>query len=96
MAFAVVATWVAKPGEAEHVAELLGVMTEASRSEIKTLSFHAHRSIEDPNVFLMYERYAGPEGYDEHKASAAFQMHVVGNALSLLSSRTVQTFMTLD
>ncbi|MDI3314224.1 MAG: antibiotic biosynthesis monooxygenase [Mycobacterium sp.] len=94
--FVVIATWVAKPGEAGHIrAILLEKMTPGNRAEPKMLHFQAHVSAEDPNTFVLYEHYTDPGGYEEHRATEAFQRLVVGDAISRLASRTVQTFTTI-
>ena len=96
MAHVIVANWLANPGEGDHVAEVLTRLTPGIRQEPKVLLFHAQRSVDDPDAFLMYEQYTDPSGYDDHKATAAFQEHVVGDLLPRLKARSVQEFTTLD
>lgn len=96
MAYVVVATWKAKPGEADHVAETLRTVAPINRSEEKLLQFQAHRSTEDPDVFVLYEKYVDATGYDEHKATESFQTHVVGDTIPRLESRNIVTLETLD
>ncbi|MBX6166642.1 MAG: antibiotic biosynthesis monooxygenase [Thermobispora bispora] len=92
MAHVVIATWKAKPGEGEHIKKVLETVTPINRAEPKMLAFHAHVSQTDPDTFVLYEKYTDASGYEEHKASEAFQTHVVGDVLPRLAERNVQTF----
>lgn len=92
MSFVVIATWVARPGEAEHVAEVLRALTPRYRAEPKMLSFHAHRSLTDRDTFVLVEHYSDPDGYDEHRATAAFREHVVKDLLPRLRDRQIGTY----
>ncbi len=96
MAFAVIATWTAKPGEADYVKEVIREMTPGNRAEGKNLAFFAQVSEEDPNTIVLYERYTDATGYDEHKATEPFQARVLGDIIPRLASRSVKTFSTLD
>jgi quinol monooxygenase YgiN len=96
MGFVVIATWTARPGEADYVAELITKLSPQNRAEPKNLAFQGQRSTDNPDVFVLYERYTDATGYDDHKATDAFQTHVVGDIIPRLESRTVATFTTLD
>ena len=96
MGFVVIATWTAKQGEADHVAKAIAKLTPGNRAEPKNLAFQGHRSTEDPNTFVLYEDYTDASGYEDHKATDAFQTHVVGDVIPRLESRAVSTFTTLD
>ncbi|MBS4726982.1 antibiotic biosynthesis monooxygenase [Mycobacterium sp. SM1] len=93
--FVVIATWVANPGEAEHIRALLEKMTPLSRAEPKVICYQAHVSADDPNTFVLYEHYTDPSGYEEHRATEAFRSLVLNEAIPRLASRTVQTFTTI-
>jgi quinol monooxygenase YgiN len=96
MAFVVAATWRSEPGEAEHVADVIRTMTPLSRAEPGNLFYQAQVSPEEPETFFLYEQYVDAQAYEDHKASAHFQEHVVGKALPRLAERTVRTYQTLD
>jgi quinol monooxygenase YgiN len=96
VSFVVIATWVAKPGEAETIRKILATVTPLNRAEPKLLQFQAHVSTEDPNVFMLYEHYTDESGYADHRATETFQTHVVGSALPNLAERDVQTFRPID
>ena len=81
MAFVVIATWTARPEEAEHVADLIRRMIPANRAEPKNLSFEAHRRLDDPAVFVLVERYVDASGYEDHRATEQFQTLVIGEVI---------------
>jgi quinol monooxygenase YgiN len=96
MAFVVVAIWKARPGEEGRIREVIRTMTPLSRAEPGNLAYGAQVSLQDPTRFLLYEQYRSAQAYEDHKASAYFQRHVVATALPLLASREVTTWETLD
>src|SRR5437764_15438797 len=55
---ALAATWEAKEGEGDAVAEILRRMASAVKSEPGTLLFWPHRSSSDSRVFFLYELFA--------------------------------------
>ncbi|HEX7659829.1 MAG TPA: putative quinol monooxygenase [Pseudonocardiaceae bacterium] len=92
MSYVVIATWRAKPGQADHIRKILETLTPISRAEPKVLSYQAHISLTDPDLFVMVEKYTDPSGYEDHRASEPFQSYVVGEALPNLAERNVQAF----
>ncbi|MGH8868120.1 MAG: putative quinol monooxygenase [Actinomycetes bacterium] len=96
MAFAVVATWTAKEGEEKRILDVIARVTPPSRAEEKNLVYQAHVSPDDPRTFVLYEQYTDEEGFEEHRASAHFQEHVLGYALQYLESREIKTYRTVD
>lgn len=61
------ATFTARPGQADRVAELLREFAEEVRAEEGNIVFDATRLEEDPNRFFVYEVY---------RDEAAFQAHI--------------------
>lgn len=96
MAFVVAATWKAKPGEESRILGIIRLMTPLSRREPGNLAYQAQVSLQDPGQFLLYEQYINAAAFEDHKASAYFQEHVVGHALGYLESRAVTTWETID
>ena len=96
MGFVVIATWTAKDGEGDRMRTILPEMTPGNSSEPKMIQFQAHVSADDPNTFVLYEHYTDSSGYDDHRASEAFQTHVRGEAIPNLVTRQVSTYSTLD
>ncbi|MFD4653939.1 putative quinol monooxygenase [Streptomyces sp. NPDC056656] len=95
MGHVIIATWKAKPGERDKVLRLLEEMTPGNRGEPKMVYFQAQVSTSDPDTIVLYEHYTDPSGYEEHRATEAFQARVLGEALPLLAEREVQTFTTI-
>jgi quinol monooxygenase YgiN len=96
MGFVVIATWIAREGQADRIRQILADVTPGNRAEPKMIQFQAQVSEVDPNTFVLYERYTDASGYEEHRATAAFQTRVLGEAIPNLEKREVLTFQTLD
>jgi (4S)-4-hydroxy-5-phosphonooxypentane-2,3-dione isomerase len=80
-------TWVAKPGEEERVAEALRRMVPLTRAEPGCIHYRAHRSLDDPRRFFLFEEYADESGLQAHMDSEHFKRHVLGEAVPLLERR---------
>ena len=87
--FAVVARYEVSAGHGDDVGWLLGPHIAATRAEPGCLEFTALRSIEHPDNFVLYERYASREAFDAHRASPHFQTIVQAGIWPLLSNRSV-------
>ncbi len=96
MAFVVAATWKAKEGEHERVADVIRKMTPLSRAEEGNLFYQAQVSPEDPRTFFLYEQYVDEAGYDAHKAAPYFQENVFDYIIEFLEERSVKTYTTID
>ena len=64
MSYIVAVRWVANEGEADEVARALGELLEPSLAEPGILEYRAHRDVEDPNVFFMFEVYTDAAAYE--------------------------------
>jgi len=95
MAFVVIATWKARPGEEARIREVIATMTPLSRAEAGSLFYQAQVSPKDPLTFVLYEQYVNEAAYDAHKATPHFREHVVAGALPWLESRNVVTLETI-
>ena len=96
MAYVVLATWTAKDGEQNAVADLIKTMVPLSRAEPGNLRYDAQVSADDPHVFVIYEQYADEDAFSAHRNSEHFQQYVVGDVLARLESRTVRFFDPLE
>jgi quinol monooxygenase YgiN len=96
VSYVVIATWRAKPGQAGRIKEILATVAPINRAEEKMLAFHAHVSVDDPDTFVLYERYTDASGYAEHRETEAFRTHVLGEALPNLAERSVKAYELLD
>jgi quinol monooxygenase YgiN len=80
-------TWVAKDGEGDTVAEILRQARTLSRAEPGCLQYDVHRDRDDPNRFVLLERYVDDAALEAHGASQHFQELVIEGALPRLASR---------
>jgi quinol monooxygenase YgiN len=87
VAHVVAVTWRAKPGHEDRVAEILGTVVRLSRAEPGCLLFQAHRSLDDPLEFFLYEQYVDEAAFKAHGESEHFKRWVLGEAVPLLESR---------
>jgi quinol monooxygenase YgiN len=96
MAYVLAATWRAKEGEEERIREILETTVPLSREEPGCQMFVAHRSIDDPRVFFLYEQYDDEAAVKAHTESEHFQKHVLADAVPRLESRERAFYLTLD
>jgi quinol monooxygenase YgiN len=64
--------------------------TAATRAEAGCRDFVALRGVEDPDSFVLYERYASREAFEAHLASPHYEDIAVAPIRPLLSERTVE------
>lgn len=96
MAYVVAAWWKAKEGQEDTIAGVIEKMTPLSREEPACLFYQAHRSVEDPGLFFLYEQYVDEAGYEAHMATPHFEEYVKGVAIPSLESRERSFYETLD
>ena len=96
MARVLLALWKAKEGKEDLIQNVLETMSPLSRGEPGCRQYQAHRAIDDPGLFFLYEVYADAAAVDAHRAAPHFQTHVLGEAIPNLESREVTVFETLD
>jgi quinol monooxygenase YgiN len=89
MSFVVAATYTAKDDQAQTVLNALTNATGPSREEPGNITYRAHRSIEDPNVFFIYEEYVDEDAFAAHHASPHFERYIKNQAWPALADRTV-------
>ena len=87
---AIVVHYQALAGIGDEVAALLARHTAATRAEPGNLEFVALRSTEDPDAFVLYERYSGREAFEAHTASPHYEGIAVARIRPLLKDRTVE------
>ena len=88
----VVARLTAAAGEEEAVQAALPRLIAASRTEPGNIDFTGHRSLEDPNQYLLLERYASRASFDSHLASPHYQEIAVNHIVPRLESRIIEEF----
>ena len=87
MPYAVAATYTVKSGEEAAVEAALVAMTGLTRQEPACLFYEAHRSLEEPNVFFLYEQYEDEEGFQAHVATDHFSRHIKDEVWPRLNDR---------
>ena len=87
---AIVVRYQAVAGQGNEVAALLGFHVAATRAEPGCVDFVALRGVEDPDSFVLYERYESRAAFEAHMASPHFQGIAVARIRPLLRERTVE------
>jgi quinol monooxygenase YgiN len=87
MSYVLAVTWVARSGEEERVAEALRKMVPLTQAEPGCVNYRAHRSLDDPRRFFLFEEYVDESGFQAHLESEHFKRHVQGEAVPLLERR---------
>jgi len=87
---AIVVHYQATAGKGDEVAALLARHTAATRAEPGNLDFVALRSSEDPDAFVLYERYSNADAFEAHQASPHFEGIAVAQIRPLLAERTLR------
>lgn len=89
MTYVIAATYFVKDGEAEAVRSALEQVTPLARAEPGCEAYIAHRSVEDPNIFFLYERYRDADAFAAHAASEHFERLIKAGAWPRLERRDV-------
>jgi|SRR5579872_2370733 len=80
--------------EAEAVSDLQTLAVE-TRKEPGNLLYLAHRSLEDPRKFLIYEQYRSPAALEAHHAKDYFQRYSVQGLQKIAESHVVGSYAPL-
>ncbi|GAA5108920.1 antibiotic biosynthesis monooxygenase [Haloechinothrix salitolerans] len=94
--YTVIANYRAAPGRGEDVAVALKPHIRATRDEPGCVGFTVNRSIEDPDVFALYEEYLDKAAFKSHVDSAHYQKYVIGEVRPLLRERSVSFYRTVE
>ena len=87
---ALIVHYQAKPGMGDEVAALLARHTAATRAEPGNLDFVALRGTEDPDSFVLYERYSSADAFKAHQTSPHFEGIAVAQIRPLLAERRLE------
>jgi quinol monooxygenase YgiN len=87
VSYVVLAKWVARADEEEKVADAIAKLVEPSRAEPGCLIYRAHRDLDEPRVFLLYEEYTDRAAYEAHAASDHFRRYAIEEGIPLLETR---------
>ena len=80
-------TYTVRPGHEDEAAEHLRALTGPSRAEPGCRMWLAHRSVDDPRVFLIYEQYDDEAAFEAHRATPHFAKHGRGGIQRIAESR---------
>jgi len=92
MAYVVSALWRAHEGKADRLLEVIREMTPPSRAEPGNLFYQAQRSLEDPNLFFLYEQYVDEAAYHTHMDTEHFTRLVKQEAIPELLAERQRAF----
>ena len=87
---AIVVHYQATAGKGDEVAALLARHTAATRAEPGCRDFVALRGTEDPDSFVLYERYSSADAFKAHQASPHFEGIAVAQIRPLLAERRLE------
>jgi quinol monooxygenase YgiN len=87
---ALIVHYQALAGRGDEVAALLARHTAATRAEPGNLDFVALRGTEDPDSFVLYERYESADAFKAHQASPHFEGIAVAQIRPLLAERRLE------
>lgn len=92
----VVARYKARPGNGDAVAQALRSVVGASREEPGCVLYTVNRSADEPDEFLLYERYGDERDLEAHRQTPHFREVVLGQVVPLLETREVEFFQPLE
>ena len=84
---AVTATWEARDGEADAVADILARFAPQARQEPGVKLFLVHRAVENPAQFLFYELFEDLAAFEAHQQTPHFKALIVGEGVPRLAKR---------
>lgn len=96
MVYVVVALWRAKEGQEDTIARVIEKMTPLSLQEPGCLMYQGHRSLDDPRLFFLYERYVNEAAYQAHLVSPHAKQYTWSEGIPNLESRERSFYEMLD
>lgn len=69
-----------RPGTESAVAKAVLALVGPSRSEPGCVAYFAHRSLDNPRVFMFYEQWADERAYEAHRQTPHFEQ-LVGSVI---------------
>jgi quinol monooxygenase YgiN len=92
----VIARHTTADGERDAVLAILPKLIEASRKEPGNVAFDAYINIDDPQSYVLLERYASRDAFAAHRESPHFKELMLGQILPKLASRVVEQYDVVD
>jgi quinol monooxygenase YgiN len=84
---AVTATWEAREGESDAVADILARFAPKAREEQGVKLFLVHRGVANPAQFLFYELFDDEAAFAAHQQTEHFRTLIVGEGVPRLTKR---------
>jgi quinol monooxygenase YgiN len=84
---AITATWEAREGEADIVADILARFAPMAREEIGVKLFLVHRGVANPAQFLFYELFEDEPAFAAHQQTEHFRSLILGEGVPRLTKR---------
>jgi quinol monooxygenase YgiN len=84
-----------RAGHEDEAANDLRQLAVETRKEPGNLLYVAHRSIEDPRKFLIYEQYRSQADLETHRAKEYFQRYSVDGLQKIAESHVTGTYRPL-
>jgi quinol monooxygenase YgiN len=88
----VIAHYLAQPGQADEIAEVLTRHASASREEPGCLEFEVFRSSDQPDRFVLVEQYLDEAAFQAHRETPHFHANIDGRVAGLLAERSWQRY----
>jgi quinol monooxygenase YgiN len=90
------AKYFAKPGKGDEVESLLRRMAPlVAANEPGCRLYHANRSTDHPDLFLLYEHYADQAALDAHRNTSHFKEIIEGVIVPLLEKRERELYQSV-
>lgn len=84
----------ARPGQAEALGLVLRSLVAPTRAEAGALDYLLHRSVESPDTWLLYERWASRADHDAH-FEQPYMKAVLARVPELVDGNVEMTFATM-
>ena len=94
--YVVLARFTANPESADQVATLLAEMVPHALEEPGCHEYVVNRSVDDPNVFVLYEQYTDEMAFAAHRETEPFNRLILGAVVPLLADRQREIFTLVE
>lgn len=88
----VIARHTAVDGMRDTVLAILPKLIEASRKELGNLAFEAYVNIDDPQSYVLLERYTSQAAFATHRETPHFKELMLGQILPKLEGRVIEQY----
>lgn len=79
-------------GNEDEVYALLPQLIAGARSEPGNVAFDAYPALGDRSNYVLLERYASREAFDDHRETPHFKEIMLGKILPLLANRVIERY----